>query len=47
MVFALPVKTALETYFGKAFMCLSVRILEILSLLATCRKMLNVPSLIV
>jgi hypothetical protein len=47
MALVLPVKTALETYFGKAFKCLSIRSLEILSLQVTCREMLNVPLLIV
>ena len=47
MVLALPVKPALETYFGKSFMCLSGRSLEILPLRATWREMLNVPSVTV
>jgi hypothetical protein len=39
MALALPVKTALEACFGKDFMCLSVRSLEILSLRVTWREM--------
>jgi len=47
VVLALPVKPVLETYFGKSFMCLSVRSLEILPLRTTWREMLNVPSVTV
>jgi len=47
MVLPLPAKTVLETYFGKAFMCLSVRSLDILSARNTWREILNVPSIIV
>lgn len=46
MALVLPVKTALETCFGRALTWLSVRILEILSLWRIWREMLNVPSIL-